>query len=115
MTKVFFPQIPSRLDKETKVWVPKMDVSDAGRFGEVETLLPAGTEFYAANDVTSIVKQRLYDLDYGQDDFVVAVGSPSIMAIVFAVAARRSNGVLNMLVWDRQTSRYMDYHLTGLQ
>src|SRR5690348_1340257 len=101
--RVFATQIPSRRDEATEMWVPTVNVGPAEKFGEVVTLLPAGAQFFAAAETTRLIKQRLHDLDYQEGDYLLPMGSPAIMAVAAAVAARRSNGCLKLLVWDRHS------------
>ncbi len=112
--RVFVTQIPSRKDPETNLWIPTVNIGPAQEHGEVVVMLPAGSQYFAAAETTRLIKQRLHDLDYQQGDFLLPMGNPIIMAVASAVAARRSNGSLKMLVWDRQTSRYLPYKLDQL-
>lgn len=112
--KVFVTQVPSRRDQQTGLWVPTVNIAPAEQFGEVVTLLPPGAQFYAASETTRLIKQRLHELDYQRGDYLLPLGNPIIMAVTSAIAARRSNGCLNVLVWDRQTSSYVSYELDNL-
>lgn len=112
--KVFATTIPSRRDAETGIWVPTVDISPASKYGEVVTILPPGSQFFAAAEMTRLIKQRLSDLDYQPGDWLLPMGSPVIMAVASAIAARRGNGSLKVLVWDRQTSSYVSYELENL-
>lgn len=112
--RVFATQIPSRRDEETDIWVPTVNVAPAEQFGEVVTLLPAGSQFFAATETVRLIKQRLHDLDYQAEDYLLPMGSPVIMAVSAAIAARRSNGCLKVLVWDRHSSTYVAYELENL-
>jgi hypothetical protein len=112
--KVFVTQVPSRRDAASGLWVPTVNVGPAEQFGEVVTLLPPGSQFYAAAETTRLIKQRLHDLDYQSGDYLLPMGNPVIMAVASAVAARRSNGCLNVLVWDKHSSSYVPYELENL-
>lgn len=112
--KVFVTQVPSRRDVATGLWVPTVNIAPAEEFGEVVTLLPPGSQFFAAAETTRLIKQRLHDLGYKPGDYLLPLGNPVIMAVASAIAARRSGGSLNVLVWDRQTSRYVPYELDNL-
>lgn len=112
--KVFVTQVPSRRDQQSGLWVPTVNIAPAEKFGQVETILPAGAQFFAASETTRLIKSRLHELDYRQGDFLLPLGNPVIMAVASAIAARRSNGCLNVLVWDRQTSSYVSYELENL-
>lgn len=112
--RVFVTQIPSRKDATTGMWVPTVNIRPAEKFGAIEVLLPAGGQFWAAAELTRLIKQRLHDLDFQETDFLIPMGNPVVMAVAAAVAARRSNGRLNVLVWDKQTSSYVLYELDNL-
>ena len=96
------------------MWVPTVNIAPAAKYGEVVTILPPGSQFYAAAETTRLIKQRLHELDYQAGDFLLPMGNPVIMAVASAIAARRSNGCLNVLVWDRLTSSYVSYELENL-
>lgn len=113
--RVFATQIPSRRDVESGLWVPTVNIQPAEKFGEVVTLLPPGSQFFAAAETTRLIKQRLHELDYQQGDWLLPMGNPVIMAVAAAIAARRSNGSLNVLVWDRHSSVYVPYELDDLK
>jgi len=91
-----------------------MNIAPAQEYGEVVTLLPPGSQFFAAKEAVRLIKHRLHELDYSQGDFLLPLGTPVIMAVASAIAARRTNGCLNVLVWDRQTSKYISYSLENL-
>lgn len=112
--KVFVTQIPSRRDPATNEWIPTVNVTSAQKFGEVMTLLPPGSAFFAASETTRLIKQRLHDLDYQMGDYLLPLGHPAIMAVTAAVAARRSNGCLRVLVWDKHSKDYVPFELDNL-
>jgi hypothetical protein len=112
--KVFITQVPSRRDAQSGLWVPTVNIAPAEQFGKVETLLPPGSQFFAAAETTRLIKQRLHDLDYQMGDYLLPMGNPVIMAVASAIAARRTNGCLNVLVWDRHSSSYVSYELENL-
>jgi hypothetical protein len=45
--------------------------------------------------------------DYRDDDMIIAVGDPSIIAFTACIAMRMTGGSLRLLKWDRQTSDYI--------
>lgn len=112
--RVFVPQIPSRRDTETKIWVPTVNIKPAEQFGEIITLLPPGSQFFAAKEMTRLIKQRLHDNAFNECDYFLCLGSPTAMAVAAAIMARRINGRLNLLVWDGQTGTYTVHELDQL-
>lgn len=112
--RVFVTQIPSRRDKGTRIWVPTVNIAPAEKFGELVTLLPPGSQFFAAKEVVRLIKERLHELDYQPQDYFLPLGSPVVMTVAGAIAARRGNGRLNVLVWDGHGSNYVAYELDNL-
>lgn len=112
--RVIVTQIPSRRDRETRLWVPTVNITPAEKFGQIETLLPPGSQFFAAKEAVRIIKQRLHDIDYQPQDYFLPLGSPVVMTVAGAIAARRGNGRLNVLVWDGQNGNYVAYELDNL-
>lgn len=112
--RVFVPQIPSRRDSESRIWVPTVNIKPAEAFGEVVVLLPPGSQFFAAKEMTRLIKQRLHDESFNETDYLLPLGSPTAMAVTAAIAARRLNGRLNILVWDGQSGTYSSYVLENL-
>lgn len=112
--KVFIPQIPSRRDPATKIWVPTINIKPAEEFGDIVELLPAGSQFFPSQEMKRLIKQRLHEEDLGADDYFIAAGSPTAMMVTAAIAARRLNGCLNILLWDGATSTYSAHALDNL-
>lgn len=113
-SKVFIPHIPSKRDNKTQIWVPTINIKPAEEFGDVVEILPPGSQFFAAKEMTRLIKQRLYDEDLCEQDYFIAAGSPTAMMVVAAVAARRLNGRLNILLWDGQSNSYSSHQLDNL-
>ncbi len=44
---------------------------------------------------------------YTRDDYLVAIGDPSLIAIAAAIAVEKTGGLLRLLKWDRQTNDYL--------
>ena len=112
--KVFIPQVPSRRDAQTGLWVPTINYRAAEDYGDVEVLLPAGAQMFATAEMARILKQRFHELDYQLGDYLAPMGDTIVMAVAAAIAARRSNGQLKVLVWDRLSSSYSAHELNDL-
>lgn len=84
---------------------PRLDTTDALRFGEIRIVVDRlGEPSVAPRSLKHDVQRKL--ADFGPDDYLLPIGSPAVIAIVGAVAQRRANGTVNMLLWDRQNRRY---------
>lgn len=105
MPRVFAPQVPSRFDHATRLWVPAVNISPAERHGDLVVMLPPEANRMHTAPLVAAMKERMRD--YGADDFLIAVGDPSLIAAAACIAAVKAGGVLRMLKWDRLTSDYV--------
>jgi hypothetical protein len=103
--KVYVPQIPSRIDHLTREWVPTVNIQAAAAHGEMVVLLPPNANRLATAQLVTALKERMDD--YTTEDWLVAVGDPSLIAAAACIAAKRTGGLLRLLKWDRQTSDYL--------
>lgn len=104
---VFVTQIPARLEHGS--WVPIMDISPAGEYGELKIMLPSGMNFHAAAPAVQQLREQLRDFR-GDRDYLLPLGDPLIMAAAAALIARREP-MFRMLKWDRFTRTYHSYEV----
>lgn len=104
MPRVFAPQIPSRLDRSIRVWVPTVDMKPAERFGELVVCLPPDAYRIAPAPMVQAMKEQM--ADFTEDDYIVAIGNPTLIAAAACIAVRKTGGRLKILTWDRMTSDY---------
>lgn len=104
MPKVFIPQVPSRLDRGARIWVPTVDLGPAERFGDIVVMLPPEANRMHIGPIVAAMKERMEN--FTEEDYLVAVGDPSLIAAASVIATRRCNGFLRLLKWDRITSNY---------
>lgn len=105
MSKVYAPQVPSKYDPATKLWVPSINLEPASSFGEIVVMLPPNANRLHINPLIAALREQMKD--YTEEDYVVAVGDPSLIAAVSCIAVRKTGGLLRILKWDRQTSSYI--------
>jgi len=105
MSRVYAPQVPSRYDAATKLWVPMINLHPATLFGEVVIMLPPNANRLHINPLVTALREQMKD--FSPEDYVVAVGDPSLLAAAACIAVRKTNGLLRILKWDRQTSAYI--------
>jgi len=83
----------------------RIDTTDAKRFGEIVTVVDRpGEPSVAPRSMLYDIKKGLADYTHG--DYILPTGSPIVIAAVAMLAARKSNGEINMLRWDRKNRRY---------
>ena len=105
MNKVYVPQQPSRYDTATRLWIPTINLDQAKQYGEVIVMLPPNANRLHTAPLVSALKDKMED--YGSEDYLVAVGDPSILAAAACIAARKTGGILRVLKWDRLSANYI--------
>lgn len=85
----------------------KFDLSGAElEYGaDIRVLIPHGQSLVSSVPVVRQLNEQLRD--FSEDDFLLPLGDPSIMAAAAAIAARNTNGKLKVLKWDRRQGRYL--------
>lgn len=105
MSKVYAPQVPSKFDAATKLWVPSINLDPAKQFGELVVMLPPNANRLHVNPLIVALREQMKD--FTADDYIVAVGDPSLIAAAACIAVKKTAGLLRILKWDRQTSSYI--------
>jgi hypothetical protein len=103
--RVFVPQVPSRFDRTNRIWLPTVNLQAAERYGEVITILPPNANRAAIAPLVDAMRSRLQD--FTSEDWLVAVGDPSLIAAASCIAAKNAGGTLNLLKWDKLVSDYI--------
>lgn len=104
MPRVFAPQCPSRWDQSIDNWVPTMNLTPAEKHGNVVVMLPPNANRLNIEPLITIMSERMES--YSEQDFILAIGDPSLIAAAAVIAHQRA-GVLRMLKWDRVLSEYI--------
>ena len=105
MPKVFIPQMPSKFDHSTNLWIPTVNINPARRFGELITLMPPAASRNSIEVCAAALEAGM--ADYGHEDCLVALGDPTLYAVAACIAVRKARGLLRMLKWDRILGDYM--------
>ena len=106
--KVYMPQVPSRIDNATKLWVPTVNVDPAKQFGEIVVLLPPeATRLHDSPEMLNLLRAKM--LSFSEDDYVCCIGDPGLIAFTAITAARMTGGNVKLLRWDRFAGRGGDY------
>jgi hypothetical protein len=104
MGRVFVVQEPMRRDPSTGDMVPMMNMKNVFEFGDPVVCLPNGQ--VSLSSVPTVTKLREVLRDYCDDDFLVAVGDPSAIAIASAIACDNNRGRMTLLKWDKDRRKY---------
>lgn len=91
------------------VWVvqevPGKNILPAQRWGMLDVLIPANSQVVLDSGPTvDIIRRKLRD--FGDADYLIAIGDPAVIGIACAVAAQQNAGRFKLLKWDRQEGMY---------
>lgn len=108
MPRVFIPQVVERFDHVANRFVPVFDLTEAATFGSLTTILDKNDDPMFLAQVTDKIRDAL--ATFGENDYFVAIGDPSVVAICAAIILRRQS-TIKMLKWDKKLSRYLTLEL----
>lgn len=83
---------------------PAMDLSPAAEYGELQVLMPQSQSMLSPVPTVRALKEKLRN--FTDDDFIVPVGDPVLIATVAMVAAEQNGGRVKFLKWDRMLKKY---------
>lgn len=103
MAKVFIAQEP--MFKRQGLWVSKgLDIASANRYGDVVIVWGPDASILS-RDLIEEEAVRLADKYNDAEDYVVALGSPTLISVL-AWAIGRAGKSLRVLEWDKDMRSY---------
>ena len=108
MSKVYLVQNSYTRDLNTMLLRPRFDLSAVAPFGEIVEVLDGRIGPMATAPAMAEMRHALRN--YGDDDFILALGAPAFLVAAGAVAASHNNGRVHVLHWDKLQQKY--YPLT---
>lgn len=102
--RVFVPHVPSRYDKRLGQWIPTVSIESAQTFGTLKILLPPDAGRMHTVPLSQVLKEQM--IDFTEGDIIMCVGDPTLIAVTAVIAARKGNGKLRMLKWDKMANQY---------
>lgn len=103
--KVYITQEVMKRNIHSGEMEPTMDFRKASEYGDLEVCLPGGRVSLTPGPTIQMLKTKLKN--FCDDDYLVAVGDPSVIAMVGAIAAEYNMGRFKMLKWDKNTKQYI--------
>lgn len=88
--------------QETSVPIPQ-----ATRFGEVRTILSASRQLLQSSG-NMLKELREAFRDFSDDDYLLPMGSPVVMAMASFAAAEANDGRVRYLVYDKKIDDYYE-------
>lgn len=105
MSKVFVPQEPMKKDAESGRMVSMFALNKASGFGDVVIMLPPGA--VALSPAPTVFALQGHLRKFTDDDYLIAAGDPSVIAIAAAIAASNNRGRFKLLKWDKEAKTYI--------
>lgn len=102
---VYIVQEPMIRDIATGQMVSQFDFRNVLEYGDPIICLPNGR--VALNPAPTVQQLKDKLRNFSDDDYLVAVGDPSAIAIASAVACNNNMGRMKLLKWDKNHKRYI--------
>ncbi len=86
------------------------NVRSAEKFGDLKVVLSDNKQIVlSSGPLTFKLKHELKD--FNDDDYLLLIGDPAIIALAGAVASEMNRGKFKILKWDRDEKKYYDIEI----
>ena len=86
------------------------NIRSAEKFGDLKVLLPDNRQIVlSAGPMSFKIQQELKD--FNDNDYLLLMGDPAIIAVAGAVVSDVNGGKFKVLKWDRDEKRYYDIEI----
>ena len=86
------------------------NVRSAEKFGDLKVVLPDNRQIVlSSGPLTFKLQQELKD--FNDEDYLLLMGDPAIIAVAGAVVSDVNGGRFKVLKWDRDEKRYYDIEI----
>ena len=86
------------------------NIRSAEKFGDLKICLPDNKQMVlSSGPLTFKLQQELRD--FNDNDYLLLIGDPAIIAVAGAIAADINNGRFKVLKWDRNEMKYYDIEI----
>ena len=86
------------------------NVRSAEKFGDLKIVLPDNRQIVLSSGPLTFKLQHELK-DFNDDDYLLLMGDPAIIALAGAVASDVNGGRFKVLKWDRDEKRYYDIEI----
>ena len=86
------------------------NVRSAEKFGDLKIMLPDRKQMILASGPLTFELQK-HLKDFNDNDYLLLMGDPAIIALAGAVASDVNGGKFKVLKWDRDEKRYYDIEI----
>jgi hypothetical protein len=102
---VYAVQSPRRRDLQTRKMVPRYDLAPANIYGEVKELLSPTTKPFNPAPIIDELYIKLEN--FSDDDYIICIGNPILLAIAVTVASDINDGKVKLLQWHGKKEEYI--------
>jgi folate-dependent tRNA-U54 methylase TrmFO/GidA len=86
------------------------NIRSAEKFGDLKVVLPDNKQIVlSSGPLTFKLKHELKD--FNDDDYLLLMGDPAIIAVAGAVVSDVNGGKFKVLKWDRDEKKYYDIEI----
>ena len=86
------------------------NVRSAEKFGDLKVVLPDNKQIVLSSGPLTIKLNHTLK-DFNDDDYLLLMGDPAIIALAGAVASDVNGGRFKILKWDRDEKKYYDIEI----
>ena len=86
------------------------NVRSAEKFGDLKVVLPDNRQIVLSSGPLAFKLQQELK-DFNDNDYLLLMGDPAIIALAGAVASDVNGGKFKVLKWDRDEKRYYDIEI----
>jgi hypothetical protein len=105
--RVYIINEPLLKDPDTGELRHVYDLSPAGRYGDLVFVLEAGRPSFHPDPHPLLSRMKQMMADVCENDFIVMVGHPTLIAWASAIMAGRTGGMVRTLHWQSRHARYV--------
>lgn len=103
-SKVYILQEPLRRDPNTGEMVPLMDFRSVVEYGDPVVCMSSGRTALTAGPVIDTLRDKLRN--FGDEDYIVSVGDPTLIFVAAMIVGDRNNGKCKLLKWNKELRKY---------
>ena len=86
------------------------NIRSAEKFGDLKVVLPDNRQIVlSSGPMVFKLKQELKD--FNENDYLILMGDPAIIAAAGAIVSENNNGRFKVLKWDRDEKKYYDIEI----
>ena len=86
------------------------NIRSAEKFGDLKIVLPDNKQMILSSGPLTFKLQKELR-DFNDNDYLLLIGDPAIIAVAGAIVSNINNGRFKVLKWDRDEKQYYDIEI----